>query len=164
MKIVKIHKPRLACFALYHSPARLIWRGDYATYHVEVVTPIAESSWSSWISVAVMPRVVGSTLSLVGSGRRSNVAATLKTSSDRADVAVIVLEQQHSDKGNDIRFSKTVKQGSACGPKAARELKFCGPRKGLDFQASITVFERYCQGRIKGTLGLRLNRYFLKIW
>jgi len=34
--------PRLARFAVYNSPALLTWRGDYATYHVEVVTPIAE--------------------------------------------------------------------------------------------------------------------------
>jgi len=59
-----------------------------------------------------------------------------------------LLELQPLDKGNDIRFSKTLKQGSATH----------GPRKGTDFQASITVFERYCQGRIKGTIGLRLNR------
>ena len=46
------------------------------------------------------------------------------------------------------------------GPKVARELKFCGrPRKGPDFQASITIFERYCQGRIKGAEGLKLTDY-----
>jgi len=47
-------------------------------------------------------------------------------------------------------------------PNVARELKFFGPQKGPDFHASITVFERYCEGRIKGTVGLRLNRYFIK--
>jgi len=34
--------PRLPRFAVYNSPARLMWRGDHATYHDEVVTPIAE--------------------------------------------------------------------------------------------------------------------------
>ena len=42
MRIVKIRTPRLARFTLYNSPAWLMWRGDYATYPVEVVTPVAE--------------------------------------------------------------------------------------------------------------------------
>jgi len=50
----------------------------------------------------------------------------------------------------------------ACGPKVALELKLCGPWKGPDFRASITIFERYRQGWIKDTVGLRLNRYFVK--
>jgi len=74
-----------------------------------------------------VPRVDVSTLSFVGSGRRSIVAATLKSHSDGADVAVShtypgVLKQHPSDKGNDKRFYKTVKQVRAThghGPKVA---------------------------------------------
>jgi len=40
---------------------------DYATDNVEVVTEIAEWIWSSSICIAVMPRVVGLTISSVGS-------------------------------------------------------------------------------------------------
>jgi len=36
------------------------------------------------------------------------------------------------------------------GPKVARELTFCGPRKGPDFKASITVFKVYCQSSLDG--------------
>jgi len=36
------------------------------------------------------------------------------------------------------------------------------PTEGSNFQASITVFERYYQGWIKGTVGRRVNRYFVK--
>ena len=54
-----------------------MWRGDYATYNVEVVTAIAEGIWSSWIPIAFIPP------SLVGSGRCSNVAVTPKTSSKK---------------------------------------------------------------------------------
>jgi len=39
-------------------------------------------------------------------------------------------------------------------PKVTRELKICGPRKGPDFQAIISVFERHCQGRIKGAISV----------
>jgi len=46
--------------------------------------------------------------------------------------------------------------------KVAQELKFSGPKKGPDFQASVTVFERFCQCQIMGTVHLRLNRYFGK--
>jgi len=42
MRIVKTRTPRLARFAVHNSTARQIWRGCYATYHVEVVTPITE--------------------------------------------------------------------------------------------------------------------------
>jgi len=48
------------------------------------------------------------------------------------------------------------------GPKLAWELNFCDPRQGTDFQASVAVFQRYFHGRIKGTVDLRLNRYFVK--
>jgi len=84
----KIHTPRLVRFALYNSPARPMWCGDYATYHVEVMTSKGEWTWSSWIFTAAMPRAIGSTLFLVGSGRRSIVATTLKTRSDGVCVAV----------------------------------------------------------------------------
>jgi len=63
-----------------------------------------------------------------------------------------VVEQQHSEKETIYVFQnpKTgVCKPMARGPKVARELKFCGPRKGPGLQAGITVFERYCQGRIK---------------
>ena len=57
---------------------------DYATDNVEVVTAIAVWTWSSWIPIAVMPRVVGSTLvSWVKHCDRNT------TRSDEADVAVI---------------------------------------------------------------------------
>jgi len=56
-----------------------------------------------------------------------------------------VLEQQPSDKGNNVRFSKTLKDGCAIHGR----LTLCGRRKGPDFQESITVLERHCQGRIK---------------
>jgi len=36
------------------------------------------------------------------------------------------------------------------GPKVARELKSCGPWKGPDFKASITVFKEYCQSYVGG--------------
>jgi len=51
----------------------------------------------------------------------------------------------------------------ACGQKVVWELTFCGlwPAERARF-SSITVFEKYCLGRIKGTVGLRLNRYFVK--
>jgi len=40
---------------------------------------------------------------------------------------------------------------------------FCGPWKGPDFQASITVFERYGQGRMGiGYCRPRLIRCFVK--
>jgi len=48
------------------------------------------------------------------------------------------------------------------GPKVARELEFCDPRQGTDFQGSIAVFQRYFRGQIKGTVDVRLNRYFVK--
>jgi len=38
----------------------------------------------------------------------------------------------------------------ACGPKVAWELKFYGPRKGPDFEVSITVFKGYCQLSVGG--------------
>jgi len=50
----------------------------------------------------------------------------------------------------------------SAGTKAARELKFCDPRQGTDFQACIVVFQQYFNGRIKGTVDLRLNRHFVK--
>jgi len=50
----------------------------------------------------------------------------------------------------------------ARGSKVARELKFCDPWQGADFQASIVVFQRYLHGWIKGTVDLRLNRHFVK--
>jgi len=69
-----------------------------------------------------------------------------------------VLEHQPSDKGNNVRFSKTLKQGCAThGPWAKN-----GLHKGPDFQASITVFERYCQDQFKGTVSIRLNRQLVK--
>jgi len=62
-----------------------------------------------------------------------------------------------------VVYDRGVQPLWAYGPKAALELKFCDPRKGPDFQASITVFERYCQGWIKGTAGLRLIRYVVRL-
>ena len=85
-KIAKIRTPRLACFAMYNSLAWLIWCGDYTTYNVDVVTAIAECTWSIWISIAVM--IVGSTDSFTGSGQCSIVAATLKSRSDRGNWSV----------------------------------------------------------------------------
>jgi len=53
-----------------------------------------------------------------------------------------ILEQHHADQGNDIHFSKTLKQGYAThGPKVIREAALW-PRKGTDFQETIAVFER----------------------
>jgi len=42
MRIAMIRTPLLARYALYDSPVWQMWRGDYFTYNVEVVTAIAE--------------------------------------------------------------------------------------------------------------------------
>jgi len=41
-RIAKIHTLRLVRFALHNLPAWVMWRGDYATYKVEVMTATAE--------------------------------------------------------------------------------------------------------------------------
>jgi len=104
---------------------------------------------SSWSSIAVLLRVVGSTLSLVGSWQRT-VAATRKTRSDGVEVAVIPTIQVFSS--SNLRMMETMFGFTKHGPRVIRQLMFRGPLKGPDFQASITVFERYCHGRIKGRL------------
>ena len=53
-----------------------MWRRDYGTYNVEYVAALEENLVKCVISIAIMLRIVGSTLSLVGSGRRSIVPAT----------------------------------------------------------------------------------------
>ena len=67
-----------------------------------------------------MPKVVGSTLSLIGSGRRSIVVATLKIGSDGTDVAVIPRSSRAEAfrQGKRYTFSKTLKEGCAThGPR-----------------------------------------------
>ena len=102
----------------------------------------------------------------------SGLRATQQTRSDGAGVVVIPRSCQTVAfrLGKWCTFLQNPKTGMcnpwAAGQKWSGSWNFvgCGPRKGPDFQASITVFERYCrcQGRFKGTVGLRLNRYFVK--
>ena len=54
-----------------------MWRRNYATYNVEFVAAIEEWTWSDVQSqLLLLLRIIGSTISLVGSGRRSIVPAT----------------------------------------------------------------------------------------
>ena len=51
-----------------------------------------------------------------------------------------VLEQQPSNKGKDVRFFKILNRGlqpMSRGPKVARELKFCGRRRGQIFKQAL---------------------------
>jgi len=89
------------------------------------------------------------------------VATTLKTQTVPMSQSYPVLKQQPSDKGNDVRFYKTLKQGCATHGLGTEVFGALWPTERARF-SSITVFERYCQGRFMGTVGLRLNRYFIK--
>jgi len=144
-----------------------MWRGDYATYNDEVVTPIVELTRSSWISIAVTPRVVGSTLALVDSGQRCIVAATPKTCSGGADVDLIPSSRAATFRwGKRYSFIQILKTG-VCDPWPAGQKwpggwSFVVRGKVQGFQAMIAIFEKYCHWRIEGAIGLRLSRYLVK--
>ena len=118
-----------------------------------------------------MPRVVGSPLSLVGSGRRSIVAATLKTRSDGADVAVIPRSCRAATfrKGNDT-FSKTLKQGYAnpwlADQKWPGSWSFVAREKGQVFKQAL----RFLKGIAKDGLRMlyccrpKAEQIFRQIW
>ena len=95
---------------------------------------------------------------LVCSGRRRIVAATPKTGSDAADVASHPVSRAAAFRsGKRCSLFQNPKTG-ACNPWARGS---SGPWKGTNFQARITVFERYCHGRIKGEQILRQIWWFL---
>jgi len=62
------------------------------------------------------------------------------------------LEQQHSDQGSDVRFSKTLKQGRATHGPADQVAR----GKGQIFKQEL----RFLKGIAMA--GLRVNRYFVK--
>jgi len=119
MRIVKIRTPRLARFALYNSPAWLMWRGDYATYHVEVVITVAEWTWLSWIYLYCCyaeGRWFDSLLGWLGAMQHYG-CNTKSWCSDRADVAVIPRNTRTAPCGSGKRYTffQNLKTG-VCNP------------------------------------------------
>jgi len=75
-KIMQIRKTisYLNSISCHCYQLKFMWRRDYVTYSVEFVAALWVNLAEWRIAIAIMLRIVGSTLSLVGSWRRSIVA------------------------------------------------------------------------------------------